>query len=109
MKMHQISRSTATGLATALALSLALVTAAAGGTSSGTGTSPGDIGANTGAGTGASGSDMSNIDSATPSPPDAGAKLEKCMQEWDAATHMSKGEWRTTCLRALNDGPLPVR
>lgn len=29
--------------------------------------------------------------------------LANCMKLWDAATHMSKPEWRTTCLRSLKE------
>ena len=27
------------------------------------------------------------------------------MQEWDPATHMSKGEWRATCERTVRTDP----
>jgi hypothetical protein len=26
-----------------------------------------------------------------------------CLQDWDAATHMSKGEWRATCERVATE------
>jgi hypothetical protein len=29
--------------------------------------------------------------------------LKTCLSDWDAATHMSKGEWRTTCNRVATE------
>jgi len=29
--------------------------------------------------------------------------LKTCLADWDAATHMSKGEWRTTCNRVATE------
>ena len=29
--------------------------------------------------------------------------LEQCMKDWDAATHMSKQDWRRTCQRVSQD------
>lgn len=38
---------------------------------------------------------------AAPSVPGGGGEtLADCMSFWDAATHMTKGEWRSTCMRA---------
>lgn len=34
--------------------------------------------------------------------------LDECLQLWDAATHMSKAEWRAACVRVLrNRTPKP--
>ena len=38
----------------------------------------------------------------------SGNTLASCMQLWDASTHMSKPEWRTTCVRTLNGIDLPT-
>jgi hypothetical protein len=32
-------------------------------------------------------------------------KIEECMAIWDAGTHMTKQEWRTTCERSLSQSP----
>lgn len=32
----------------------------------------------------------------------------ECMRHWDVGTHMTKGEWATTC-RRVNDGRLKFR
>jgi hypothetical protein len=37
-----------------------------------------------------------------------GASLAACMGFWEPATHMTKTEWRTTCIRTLNGIDLPV-
>jgi hypothetical protein len=29
--------------------------------------------------------------------------LKTCLTDWDAATHMSRGEWRTTCNRVATE------
>ena len=29
--------------------------------------------------------------------------LKQCLDDWDRATHMTKGEWRTTCQRVAAD------
>lgn len=29
----------------------------------------------------------------------SGKKLEECMQNWDAGTHMTKEQWKATCVR----------
>ena len=29
--------------------------------------------------------------------------LKQCLNDWDRATHMTKGEWRTTCHRVAAD------
>ena len=29
--------------------------------------------------------------------------LDACMKDWDAATHMTKEEWRRTCQRVANE------
>jgi hypothetical protein len=34
--------------------------------------------------------------------------LASCMSFWDSATHMSKPEWRATCVRTLNGIDLPA-
>ena len=38
----------------------------------------------------------------------SGKTLADCMQLWDAHTHMSKPEWRITCVRTLNGIDLPA-
>jgi hypothetical protein len=38
----------------------------------------------------------------------SGNTLAACMQLWDTATHMSKPEWRATCVRTLNGIDLPA-
>jgi hypothetical protein len=48
---------------------------------------------------GASGSSSQS----TPSAPGGGGKtLKDCMGFWEAATHMSKAEWKAACLRTMN-------
>jgi hypothetical protein len=32
-------------------------------------------------------------------------KLSLCVESWDAATHMSKQEWRIACQRSIKDYP----
>ena len=42
----------------------------------------------------------------SPSSPGGGGKdLASCMGFWDRATHMSKPEWRATCLRTMQEYP----
>jgi hypothetical protein len=44
--------------------------------------------------------------SSAPSKPGGGGKaLADCMGFWDAATHMSKGEWRAACKRSMKEFP----
>jgi hypothetical protein len=44
--------------------------------------------------------------STAPSRPGGGGKtLADCMAFWEPATHMTKAEWRTTCLRTLKEYP----
>ena len=38
----------------------------------------------------------------------SGSTLANCVQLWDASTHMSKPEWRQTCVRTLNGIDLPA-
>jgi hypothetical protein len=38
----------------------------------------------------------------------SGSTLANCMQLWDASSHMSKPEWRQTCVRTLNGIDLPT-
>jgi hypothetical protein len=33
----------------------------------------------------------------------AAAYLKQCLDDWDAATHMTKQEWRTTCERVVRE------
>ncbi len=41
--------------------------------------------------------------SAAPSAPGGGGKtLQDCMGFWEAATHMSKAEWKAACLRTMD-------
>jgi hypothetical protein len=41
-----------------------------------------------------------------PSTPGGGGKsLADCMAFWDRATHMSKAEWKTACVRSMEDDP----
>ena len=41
-----------------------------------------------------------------PSTPGGGGKsLADCMGFWDRATHMSKAEWKTACVRSMEDDP----
>src|SRR5262245_41419979 len=41
-----------------------------------------------------------------PSAPGGGGKsLADCMGFWDAATHMTKGEWRAACKRSMQEFP----
>jgi hypothetical protein len=41
--------------------------------------------------------------SAAPSAPGGGGKtLKDCMGFWEAATHMTKAEWKAACLRTMN-------
>ena len=32
-------------------------------------------------------------------------KLSLCVESWDAATHMSKQDWRVACQRSIKDYP----
>jgi hypothetical protein len=32
-------------------------------------------------------------------------RLSLCVESWDAATHMSKQEWRIACQRSIKDYP----
>jgi hypothetical protein len=34
-----------------------------------------------------------------------GGCLHDCMASWDAATHMTKQEWRAACIRTINVDP----
>ena len=46
----------------------------------------------------------------SPSSPGGGGKdLASCMGFWDRATHMSKPEWRSACLRTMEDYPSVTR
>jgi len=45
--------------------------------------------------------------SRTSNPGAAGLTLADCMAVWEPALHMSKGEWRSTCVRTLNGVELP--
>jgi hypothetical protein len=51
----------------------------------------------------APGSSLSPSESRPSSPGGGGKSLEDCMGFWDAATHMSKSEWRVTCLRTMKN------
>lgn len=59
---------------------------------------------------GSSGVDLSSGSSSpsqsAPSTPGGGGKgLGACMAFWEPATHMSKPEWRATCLRTMQEYP----
>jgi hypothetical protein len=60
----------------------------------------GSSGVNTGL---AAGTPLSPSESKPSSPGGGGKSLEACMGFWDAATHMSKNEWRATCLRTMKN------
>jgi hypothetical protein len=47
----------------------------------------------------------SNSQSAPSKPGGGGKSLADCMGFWDAATHMSKGEWRAACKRSMKEFP----
>ena len=51
---------------------------------------------------GASSTDV--LPSPTPNRPET---LGDCLADWDAGTHMSKAEWRQSCLRTVNGTDLP--
>jgi len=52
------------------------------------------------------GTSSSSPSESTPSSPGGGGKsLEACMGFWDAATHMSKPEWRASCKRSMAEFP----
>jgi hypothetical protein len=52
----------------------------------------------------APGSSLGSPSESRPSSPGGGGKsLEDCMGFWDATTHMSKSEWRVTCLRTMKN------
>lgn len=38
----------------------------------------------------------------------AGRTLAQCMEIWSSSTHMTKAEWRTTCVRTLDGFALPT-
>jgi hypothetical protein len=38
-------------------------------------------------------------------PPSKEKKLSLCLETWDAATHMTKKEWRIACQRSIRDYP----
>jgi hypothetical protein len=45
-----------------------------------------------------------------PSAPGGGGKtLADCMGFWEAATHMTKAEWRAACKRTLQEHPTVLR
>jgi hypothetical protein len=47
-----------------------------------------------------------NPSESAPSKPGGGGKsLADCMGFWDAATHMSKVEWRAACKRSMKEFP----
>jgi hypothetical protein len=58
---------------------------------------------------GSSGIDLSgssNTAEGRPSTPGGGGNsLASCMSFWEPATHMSKPEWRATCLRTMQEYP----
>ena len=35
--------------------------------------------------------------------------IETCMQRWDADTHMTKDEWRATCVRMKKEREPPIK
>ena len=41
----------------------------------------------------------------TPGDGDDDKDYSRCISDWDAATHMTKQEWRAACRRALKDYP----
>jgi len=41
----------------------------------------------------------------TPGAGDDKEDYSRCISDWDAATHMTKQEWRPACRRALRDYP----
>jgi hypothetical protein len=41
----------------------------------------------------------------TPGDGDDNKDYSRCISDWDAATHMTKQEWRAACRRALKDYP----
>src|SRR5262245_49850701 len=41
----------------------------------------------------------------TPGDGDDNEDYSRCISDWDAATHMTKEEWRAACRRALKDYP----
>jgi hypothetical protein len=41
----------------------------------------------------------------TPGPGNDNTDFSRCMSDWDAASHMTKQEWRAACRRALSDYP----
>jgi len=41
----------------------------------------------------------------TPGDGDESKDYSRCISDWDAATHMTKQEWRAACRRALKDYP----
>ena len=38
----------------------------------------------------------------------ANEPIETCMQRWDADTHMTKAEWRATCIRMKKEREPPI-
>ena len=52
------------------------------------------------------GSSSASPSGSAPSTPGGGGKsLADCMGFWDRATHMSKAEWKTACVRSMEDDP----
>jgi hypothetical protein len=47
----------------------------------------------------------SGSESAPSKPGGGGKSLADCMGFWDAATHMSKVEWRAACKRSMKEFP----
>ena len=45
----------------------------------------------------------------TPGTGDDNTDFSRCISDWDAATHMTKQEWRAACRRALKDYPGALR
>jgi hypothetical protein len=48
-------------------------------------------------------------ESAPSTPGGGGKRLVDCMGFWESATHMSKREWRASCLRTMDEYPSVVR
>ncbi len=42
-------------------------------------------------------------------PGGGGKSLQDCMGFWDRATHMTKAEWKATCLRTMQEYPSVLR
>jgi hypothetical protein len=54
---------------------------------------------------GPSSANGSPSESAPSTPGGGGKSLADCMGFWDAATHMSKVEWRAACKRSMQEFP----